>query len=95
MTMSILSPHERALLAGFASRTREAKALRRAQALLWLDQGESLGVVATRLDVTRQTVYNPTTSLECIGQICPRRIAALRSQATRESRFLHVHNSLC
>ena len=48
MTMSILSPHERALLAGFASRTREAKALRRAQALLWLDQGESLGVVATR-----------------------------------------------
>ena len=48
MTMSILSPHERALLAGFASRTHEAKALRRAQALLWLDQGESLGVVATR-----------------------------------------------
>ena len=41
------------------------------------------------------TWYSPTTSLECIGQICPRRIAALRSQATRESRFLHVHNSLC
>jgi hypothetical protein len=48
MTMSILSPHERALLAVFASRTREAKALRRAQALLWLDQGESLVTVATR-----------------------------------------------
>ena len=48
MTMSILSPHERALLAVFASHTCEAKALRRAQALLWLDQGESLVAVATR-----------------------------------------------
>ena len=58
MTLSILSPHERALLTVFASRTHEAKELRRAQALLWLDQGESLVAVATRLDVTRQTVYN-------------------------------------
>jgi transposase len=58
MTLSRLSPHERALLAVFAARTREAKALRRAQALLWLDHGESLVAVATRLAVTRQTVYN-------------------------------------
>ena len=74
MTMSILSPHERALLAGFASRTREAKAWRRAQALLWLDQGESLGVVATRLDVTRQTVYNWVKNFHA------RRPAALRDR---------------
>jgi transposase len=58
MTMSILSPHERALLAGLASRTREAQGLRRAPALLWLDQGDSLVAVATRLDVTRQPVYH-------------------------------------
>jgi transposase-like protein len=58
MTLSILSPQERALLEEFASCTRKAKALRRAQALLWLDQGESLAAVATRLAVTRQTVYN-------------------------------------
>jgi transposase len=58
MTLSILSPQERALLEEFASCTRKAKALRRAQALLWLDQDESLAAVATRLAVTRQTVYN-------------------------------------
>lgn len=74
MTMSILSPHERALLAVFASRTREAKALRRAQALLWLDQGESLVTVATRLDVTRQTVYN------WVKHFQTRRPAALRAR---------------
>ena len=33
------------------------------------------------------TVINPTTSLECVDQICTRRIAALQSQATRESGF--------
>ena len=48
MTLSILSPHERACLAVCASRTGEAKALRRAQALLWLAQGASLVAVATR-----------------------------------------------
>jgi transposase len=74
MTMSILSPHERALLTVFASRTCEAKALRRAQALLWLDQGESLGAVATRLDVTRQTVYN------WVNNFHARRPAALRDR---------------
>ena len=40
MTLSIRSPQERALLEEFASCTREAKALRCAQALLGLDQGE-------------------------------------------------------
>ena len=28
---------------------------------------------------------NPTTSLQCVDQMCPRRIAVLRAQATRES----------
>jgi transposase len=74
MTMSILSPHERALLAGLASRTREAKVLRRAQAVLWLDQGDSLVAVATRLDVTRQTVYN------WVKHFQTRRPAALRER---------------
>jgi nitrogen-specific signal transduction histidine kinase len=30
------------------------------------------------------TEINPTTSLWCVGQICPRRIAVLRSKETRE-----------
>jgi len=37
----------------------------------------------------------PTTSLECIDQICARRITALWSQATIENSFLHVRKSLC
>src|SRR3989454_6034292 len=32
--------------------------------------------------------YNPTTSLARVDQICPRRIAVLRSQATRKSAIL-------
>ena len=39
-------------------------------------------------------LFNPTTSLESVDQICTRRIAALQSQATRESGFLPVHKSL-
>ena len=57
--------------------------------------GDRLGDQLTALLEEAGCQIIPTTSLECIGQICPRRIAALRSQATRESRFLHVHNSLC
>src|SRR2546426_7632025 len=34
---------------------------------------------------------NPTTSLSCADQICTRRIAAFRSQATKESGVLHTH----
>ena len=53
-----LHPRTRALLATIAAHTAQAKELRRAQALLWLDQGESLASVAQRLYVTRQTVVN-------------------------------------
>src|SRR5215208_6509872 len=34
-------------------------------------------------------IVNPTTSLECFDQICTRRIAAFRVQATKGSGFLH------
>lgn len=53
-----LHPQTRLLLETIAAHTSQAKALRRAQALLWLDQGESLASVAQRLYVTRQTVVN-------------------------------------
>jgi len=36
----------------------DTRALKRIQALLWLNDGESVGMVAERLRVTRQTVYN-------------------------------------
>jgi transposase len=38
--------------------TTEARILRRAQALLWLGQGDSPDAVAERLQVRRQTLYN-------------------------------------
>jgi transposase len=43
------------LLLAFADDSRQ---LRRAEALLWLDEGESVEEVAARLQVTRQSVYN-------------------------------------
>jgi transposase len=36
----------------------DTRQLRRAQALLWVDAGESVGEVAQRLRVTRQSIYN-------------------------------------
>ena len=39
-------------------RSRDGCQVRRAQALLWLDDGEKQGTVAARLGVSRQTVWN-------------------------------------
>ena len=58
MTLIVLDPQTRALLEALAAHTHQAKELRRALALLWLDRGESLATVAQRLYVTRQTVSN-------------------------------------
>lgn len=58
MTLFSLSFKERACIEGIAASTDNANQLRRAQALLWLDDGESAQEVAQRLSITRQTVYN-------------------------------------
>ena len=58
MTLFSLSLKERTLLEVIASSTDNANELRRAQALLWLDEGETAQEVAERLSLTRQTVYN-------------------------------------
>jgi transposase len=57
MAIVELSPKERALLQGLAVRTNQAKELRRAQALLWLNEGERVAAIAHRLGVSRRTVY--------------------------------------
>jgi transposase len=57
MTPFDLSFRERRVLEDLTVRTDEAKSLRRAQALLWLDDGDSVQEVAERLLVTRQAVY--------------------------------------
>lgn len=57
MTFFDLSPRERRALEDLTIRTDEAKSLRRAQTLLWLDDGDSVEEVAERLLVSRQAVY--------------------------------------
>jgi transposase len=53
-----LTPNERQALQDAIKHEREAVVVKRAQALLWHDAGESVPVVAERLHVTRQTIYN-------------------------------------
>lgn len=53
-----LSDQQRAELEGSLVRTPSAKQRCRAQALLWLDEGESVEQVAELLHVSRQTIYN-------------------------------------
>lgn len=52
------SPADRSALERFAATTHDARALKRAQALLWLLDGETVSAVARRLRVPRQTIYN-------------------------------------
>ena len=58
MTFFALSYRERVALEGLAAHTGDANEFCRANALLWLDNGESAEEVAERLGVSRQTVYN-------------------------------------
>ena len=57
MALLSLSPRQRQELEYFASHTPVAKERCRAQALLWLDEGETAEQVAGALLVSRRTVY--------------------------------------
>jgi transposase len=57
MTPCVLRPRERQVLEELALHPSDAKSLRRAQALLWLDEGESVQEVAERLHLSRQAIY--------------------------------------
>lgn len=58
MTAFHLTRRERSRLRELITPTTEARIFRRAQALLWLAQGDSPYEVAERLQVSRQTLYN-------------------------------------
>jgi len=58
MTPIVLTDRQRAELEGAILCTPSAKECCRAQALLWLTEGESVEGVADLLHVSRQTVYN-------------------------------------
>jgi transposase len=53
-----LTADERTALQQLVQTTRSPRVLKRAQALLWLAADEPLTVVARRLFVSRQTIYN-------------------------------------
>lgn len=64
VTLMELTYRERSALEMFLHQSCESRQLRRAQALLWLDEGETVPEVADRLQVSRQTIYNWIGRLE-------------------------------
>ncbi|MBI3249098.1 MAG: helix-turn-helix domain-containing protein [Deltaproteobacteria bacterium] len=61
MSLVVLSSQERRVLEELVVPAALTNEVRRAQALLWLDQGENPQTVADRVHVSRQTVYNWAT----------------------------------
>jgi transposase len=64
MTINLLNRRERVILEGMAADTADASQLRRAQALLWLDEEESAEEISQRLGVSRRTIYNWSSRFE-------------------------------
>lgn len=77
MTLVTLNRQERRVIEQLITSTSEATTLRRAQAVLWLSQGESVAVVAERLHVTRQAIYKWATRInECSAKELAAQLAA-------------------
>jgi transposase len=64
MTPLVLGYRERRALEELSLHPPDARSLRRVQALLWLDEGESTQEVAERLRVSRQAVYQWVTHFQ-------------------------------
>jgi transposase len=56
MSPEILTERERTMVAAVAMHPGDTTVLRRAQALLWRDEGESIAEVSERLGVSRRTI---------------------------------------
>lgn len=88
MTLFQLNWRERRGLEELLKRTPDAITLRRAQALLWLDRGESVAEIAWRLGVSRQVIYQ---WLDLFGRDTPADLAARLAAGTRSGRPRTVH----
>lgn len=64
-----LTAQESAQLCELIAVTEQARLLRRAQALLWLAEGDSPPEVAERLGVSRQTLYNWASRFQDRGDL--------------------------
>lgn len=65
-----LSARARDILEGIARQDANGRLVRRAQALLWLDQGETVQTVAERLFVSRQTTLSCIKSSNAMSPAC-------------------------
>jgi transposase len=83
MTLITLNHRERRVIEQLITSTSEATTLRRAQAVLWLAQGESVAAVAERLCVTRQAVYQWATR---INECSAKELAAQLAEGERTGR---------
>jgi len=92
MALVALNAQERETLQGFLTPLALTNKVRRAQALLWLDEGESAETVADRLGVSRQTVYNWATRFkERRGQYdIPTRLADDKRSGRRRTTALTI-----
>jgi transposase len=72
---------ERTLVDAIVTSSKDRKQFQRAQGLQWLDDGESVEEVASRLAVSRQTIYNwiLRTQTESVRSLAQRLADALRS----------------
>ena len=68
MAILELSSRERVLLEIIANEAVNPRLLRRAQALIWLSDGESPDEVAERLSVTRRSIYYLVERFQANGQ---------------------------
>lgn len=83
MTLVTLNRRAQRVIEHLITSTSEATTLRRAQAVLWLAQGDSVAVVAERLHVTRQAVYQWATR---INECSARELAAHLAEGERTGR---------
>lgn len=92
MALVALNAQERETLQGLLTPLALTNKVRRAQALLWLDDGESVERVAGRLGVSRQTVYNWATRFkERRGQCdIPTRLADDKRSGRRRTTALTI-----
>lgn len=83
-----LNAEDKSELESLVAGGNDVRQFRRAQALLWLDEGKRVGDVAHLLRVSRQTVYNWINRFRRDGNISP----ALRlSDSERSGRPRTVH----
>jgi hypothetical protein len=69
MALINLNSKELAALEQVLAKTEDVRRLKRAQALIWLSEGDSVDEVANHLRVSRQTIYNRVERFESRSEL--------------------------